>query len=65
MEINELVKLIVDNGTTVLILAYFVYRDYKFMIQLQSTLQTLVDLTKCVHEVVRKDKTTENHNLLE
>lgn len=59
MNIDEIVKLIVDNGTTVLILAYFLYRDYKFMIQLQSTLQTLVDLTKCVHEVVRNDSHTE------
>lgn len=60
MEINDVVKLIVDNGVTVFILAYFLYRDYKFMVQLQNTLQTLVDLTKCVHEVIRGDKHTDN-----
>lgn len=51
MEIQEMINLIFNNGTTIVVLAYFLYRDLKFNNQLQVTLTTLQD----VIEELRKD----------
>ena len=40
---DEIVNLILNSGVTVVILAYFIYRDNKFMTTLTQTLTTLVD----------------------
>lgn len=44
MPVEELIRLIIDNGTTVFILAYFIYRDYKFMDKLDNTLEVIKDI---------------------
>lgn len=49
---QELINTIVEKGVTVVILAYFIFRDNKFMAQLQSTLQTLVDTTNHLKDVI-------------
>lgn len=55
MEIQELVNLIVNSGTAIIVVAYFMFRDYKFMGQLQITLTSLVEtvgtLRDCVNEL--------------
>ena len=55
MEIQDLANLILNSGTAIIVVAYFMYRDYKFMGQLQVTLVTLVDtvaaLKDCVNEL--------------
>lgn len=38
---DEIVTMIMNNGITVVILAYFIFRDYKFMQKLDSTLDVL------------------------
>lgn len=38
---NDLVQLILNAGTTVVMLAYFIYRDFKFMQKLDSTLDMI------------------------
>lgn len=43
MEIDSLTTLIVNNGVAVAVIAYFMFRDYKFMDELQRTLQSLVN----------------------
>ena len=40
---EQMVQLLVNNGTAVVVIAYFMYRDYKFMGTLQNTLTTLVN----------------------
>lgn len=52
MEMNELVSLFTNTGTTIVILAYFIYRDFKFMTQLQTTLSTLVTTVDTLKDVV-------------
>lgn len=52
MEMNELVSLFTNTGTTIVILAYFIYRDFKFMTQLQTTLNTLVTTVDTLKDVV-------------
>lgn len=41
---NELVNLIMNAGTTVVMLAYFIYRDVKFMQKLDATLDVILKL---------------------
>lgn len=40
---QDFVNLMLNAGTSIVVIAYFMYRDYKFMSTLQTTLQTLVD----------------------
>ena len=49
---NDLVNLFVNNGTAVVVLAYFMFRDYKFMETLQKTLTTLVETVDTLKESV-------------
>ena len=49
---NDLVNLLMNAGTTVVILAYFIYRDFKFMQKLDGTLDIIV---KLIEEKERED----------
>ena len=44
MELQELTNLILNTGVTIVVIAYFIYRDFKFMQKLDSTLATLKDV---------------------
>lgn len=55
---DEIVKLIMDSGTTIAVLGYFIYRDFKFMSKLDTSLTILnetVDLIKDI-ELKRKEE---------
>lgn len=43
---NEIADLILNSGTTIVMLAYFIYRDFKFMQKLDATLEVIVGLIK-------------------
>ena len=49
---NDLVTLLMNAGSTVVILAYFIYRDLKFMQKLDGTLDVIV---KLIEEKERED----------
>ena len=49
---DQIVQLLVNNGTAVAVIAYFMYRDYKFMGTLQDTLTTLVNTVDVLKEAV-------------
>lgn len=53
MEVKELVNMIQNTGVTVVIIGYFLYRDYKFMGTLKDTLTTLVNTVNTLKEVVQ------------
>ncbi len=55
MEIQETANLILNSSVSIIVIAYFMYRDYNFMGQLQQTLQTLVDTVECLKDVVGKN----------
>jgi hypothetical protein len=42
-------------GVTAVVLAYFIFRDYKFMGTLQTTLQTLVDSVNLLKELIKSN----------
>ena len=52
MPMDQIVQMLVNNGTAVAVIAYFMYRDYKFMDTLQSTLTTLVDTVNVLKDTL-------------
>ena len=51
----QLVAAIADNNVSIVVIAYFMFRDYKFMGELQKTLQSLVDTVGVLKIFVAKD----------
>lgn len=49
---DEIVNLILNSSVTIVIVAYFIYRDNKFMGQLQQTLTTLVDTVDTLKDMI-------------
>lgn len=56
MEMQDFITMIVNNGTAVAIIAYFIYRDFKFMSTLRDTLTTLVDTVDVLKDAVIASK---------
>lgn len=54
MEIENIVSVIINNGVAVSLLAYFVYRDNKFMSSLDVTLKTLQTSVDSVRGLLEK-----------
>lgn len=52
--VSDIVSLIQNTGVTIVILAYFIFRDYKFMSTLQNTLTTLVNTVETLKDVIGK-----------
>jgi len=59
MEMEQIANLILNDGIAIVVVCYFMFRDYKFMQQLQTVLTTLVDtvgvLKDAVNELARKE----------
>lgn len=51
---EELANIILNTGVSVVVIAYFIYRDYKFMGTLQSTLQALIDTVDSLKDSIRE-----------
>ena len=43
MEMENLVNLIMNSSVSIVVIAYFMFRDYKFVQQLNTSIQKLVD----------------------
>lgn len=58
IKMNDIVNLIINSSTSVVIIAYFIFRDYKWNNQLIETLtkieDTLEDIKGCNYEDKRK-----------
>ena len=50
---EDVVNLLLNAGVSIAVIAYFMYRDFKFMGTLQITLQTLVDTVSALKESVQ------------
>lgn len=55
MEINEMVNMILNSSVSVMVIAYFMYRDYKFMGTLQTTLTSLVETVGMLKNLMAND----------
>lgn len=54
VSMNEIVSIIVNNGVAVGIIAYFIYRDNKFMNSLTTTLTTLQTSVNSMKELLER-----------
>lgn len=56
METEALTNLILNSSVTIVVIAYFMYRDNKFMVELQRTLTTLVDTVDALKEAIQSSQ---------
>ncbi len=50
---EALVNLIVNNGVAVVVIAYFMFRDYKFIQNLNTNIQKMIDVIMLTDEEKR------------
>ena len=43
MEMENIVNLILNSSVSIVVIAYFMFRDYKFVNQLSASIQQLID----------------------
>lgn len=53
MEFNDIATMIGNLGVSVAVIAYFLFKDYKFSSQLERTLQELKDTVQVLSDFVR------------
>lgn len=56
MEMETIANLILNDSIAIAVVAFFMYRDLKFMGQLQQTLQVLVDAVDGLKEVIANNE---------
>lgn len=52
---NDIVNLIINSSTSVVIIAYFIFRDYKWNNQLIETLTKIEDTLENIKEVSKNE----------
>lgn len=59
MEMETLVATILNSSVSVAVIAYFMYRDYKFLSTLEKTLQSLVTTVDTLKDIISHRTTTD------
>ncbi len=59
MEMDVLVTTILNSSVSVAVIAYFMYRDYKFLSTLEKTLQSLVNTVDTLKDIIAHRTTTD------
>ena len=59
MEMNNLVTLFVNNGVAVAVIIYFMIRDIKFMQDLNTKIQELIDSVRNLEKTYKSRKEEE------
>lgn len=59
---DDLVNLIMNSSVTIVVLAYFIYRDYKFNDKLNSSLTTLNETVNLVKDLLLKEEKEDKNN---
>lgn len=54
MEFSDILKLLSNYGVTIIVVGYFIYKDNKFSISLEKTLQELKDTVNVLKDLVEK-----------
>lgn len=57
MNVEQVISVITNNGVSIGLLLYFVYRDNKFMNTLNTTLTTLRNTTESIKKMLEKRDT--------
>lgn len=53
---EEIVNLILESSVTIIVIAYFMYRDFKFMTKQGDTLQALLDTVTVLKDLIIKEE---------
>lgn len=53
---DEMINLILNSSVSIVVIVFFMYRDLKFMNQLQSTLTALVDTVNTLRYYLKEHK---------
>ena len=56
MEMEALVNLILNSSVSIVVIAYFMFRDYKFIQSLNMNIQKLVDVISLTNDKVENLK---------
>lgn len=59
---QEIINLLVNNGTAIAVIAYFIYRDNKFMSTLNSTLTQLTEATTTIKQMLEREVINDGNN---
>ena len=54
MEWEQIANLILNDGIAIAVVGYFMFRDFKFMQQLQTVLVTLVNTVNVLNDTVKE-----------
>ena len=54
MEMSEFISMLTNTGVTVVVIAFFMYRDIKWQQNLQETLDKLVVTTKSLDDILKR-----------
>lgn len=57
---EQIAQLVSNLGVTVIVIAYFMYRDNKFMTELHKTLTTMNDSLNVINRLLLDDKLKQN-----
>lgn len=57
-DFDALVATLVNSGVSIVVIAYFMIRDFKFLSTLVTTLQSLVDTVETLKEIIAQKTTT-------
>lgn len=60
MEMEAMVNLILNSSVAIVVIVYFMFRDWKVMSTLTKTLQELVDSVKDVEQELRVGRRGDN-----
>lgn len=52
---EQIANLILNDSIAIAVVAFFMYRDLKFMNQLQTTLQALIDAVEGLKQAVNRE----------
>ena len=54
MEMETLVNLIMNSGVSIAVIVYFMFRDFKFIQQLNTNIQKMIDVLCLTNEQINK-----------
>ena len=59
---DGIIKMVTDTTIAIAVIAFFMYRDLKFMNQLNTTLTTLVDTVNALKASIAHEKGDSEHD---
>lgn len=54
MEMETLANLIMNSGVSIAVIVYFMFRDFKFIQQLNTNIQKMIDVLCLTNEQINK-----------